>query len=535
MSECIATIEQYRHMPYKDWAKETYGKLRIWDYLQYDKEGFLWLNGDIRLIDVVQNSASGTPIELVDPSISTRRGKEWKHMTRRIAAEVGYPGGLEYYYATKASPTAEIVSAALNALWHIETSSEQDVTNLLWMHENGFLPRGLRVYANGYKPHPEKFFRVDREEHTSKSKLLFLGEIRDPETVRGQTYVEKLMKLKRQGVDVTPIIDSPDELSWLADGNITPDISVGVRFKAYGLAHEGATLDNLVSRHGMTKETIFALAAEIQKQPHLHLTTFHAMIGAAETIPVETFVEKILATADVYFQLKKRFPSLPLSRFNMGGGMPPLGQQYDHEGFMRNILQGILHLSKKYGIPAPTFECEYGSFLAAESGMALLGVLNRKVNSQEKDGTTVPWLVTNYSLMRGLIDMKLIGQRYIMLPIHYANKPGAYFRFGDMTCDSDGKFLTDASVHNAVFLPNVPAQADGSSDLVVAVIGMGAYEEFLTGLGGVGHSGQFEPRDFVVIRRNGIVELHGQYHQNQNDARITMGYEKGIVAGLRHR
>lgn len=96
----------------------------MWDYLDYDKEGNLHING-LKIVDIAQ--ATGTPLEIVDTRITERRAKEWISLSEKVAERVGYKGGIEYLYASKADPAAEITTAAIRSGWGIETSSALDL------------------------------------------------------------------------------------------------------------------------------------------------------------------------------------------------------------------------------------------------------------------------------------------------------------------------------------------------------------------------------------------------------------------------
>ena len=97
---------------YLDQIRRRTEKSRIWDYLRYDDEGYLWVNG-LRLVDAAR--LYGTPLEIVDTTIVEARCAEFERLVRAAAAATGFRGGYEFFHAAKSNMSAEIIAAANRA------------------------------------------------------------------------------------------------------------------------------------------------------------------------------------------------------------------------------------------------------------------------------------------------------------------------------------------------------------------------------------------------------------------------------------
>jgi arginine decarboxylase len=528
-------------LPYVDRVHEQHKGLGFWEYLKYDQEGDLYFQG-IKVVDILSNIVeatngehTGTPVEIVDPRITTKRGKEFIEMSRKAAVYADYQGGLEYFYATKASPTAEITVAALTAGWKLEVSDSQDIVNIMWLQEQGLLPRNIKVICNGFKFDPDDYkpFPV----RPDKQPIIVGGEVADVKKNSGDLYANLILEAKRRGINVVPVFDSADEIRLFAESGIKFD--VGVRLKAYdGI---DGHYDSLISRHGSIPDQLTEMANIIDQNPNLTLTTFHSMIGAAKELPMHKHVEALMKAADIYFKLKKEHPSL--REYNMGGGITPLGTtHYDHKQFLRTYMIEMKKRAKKHGLKEPVMQFEFGSLMAAEAAIAATRVIKFKENDTDLwFNKKIPWAIIDYSIMRGLIDEILMDGRYVCLAANYGNIKAIPMRVGDKTCDHDGHNRTDEDEKqyvpkNTVLLPDIrklPPEMR-TEPLILVFVAIQAYEETLTGIGGVGHSSQDEPIDAVLwIDQKEQIRL---FLQKFNSPAITshiLGFKEGFLNVLR--
>lgn len=517
-------------LPYREAVRRQWPGARIWDVLRYDEDGFLW-HGGLRLVDAVR--AYGTPLEVVDTTVLERRAREWRALAAEVAAEVGYPGRLDYLYASKANMASEITHAAYRAGWHAETSSQQDLAHLMWLSERGLVPPGLRVVCNGFKLPPEAFGRdgngtsvaTGLPEPDGRSIPLPPPPTSHLEpTVRDWPYATTIAHLAGAGWDIVPILDE-GEVAWFAAPG-RPRMRVGLRLK-HGQVADDAAHDRLVSRFGFDRAGLAAAADAIAAAPHLELATLHAMVGAAESIPVERMVASLAYAGEVWADLRTRHPGL--RELNMGGGVPPLCEPYDHAGLLRGIYRALAAAAAARGVPPPDLTFEFGSLVAAESAVHVFRVVQRKRNHRSAPGEPedgLEWAILDGGLMAAIPDMLLIGKAFRVVALGGADAPARAFRLGDLTCDSDGRYPPSSFGPGAsVLLPDV-------EPLHVAILGVGAYQEILAGVRGAHHCGLLEAVEVIVEPGQGGPSARVTARQTKAEAMAVLGYTDAAAAAL---
>jgi len=493
-------------------------------FLRYDTEGNLWING-LRVVDAI--NMYGSPIEIVDTTIIERRAAEWQEMAKRTAREAGYdPEKLEYFYAAKANMSSEITAAAYRSGWMAETSGSQDLENIRWMEKRGLVNReSFRIICNGFKLPPQVYGQPKSEyDFGVKSSVTFDQEGHRFDGDQETSYADNIVLLRTLGFDITPILDS-DELSHFAQGNEVPMMEVGLRMKM-GKVSQDEELDQLVFRHGMAWEEIKRTAKTLERVDHLNLTILHAMVGAAETMEVDSFVENLLFAVDKYFELKKISPGL--TTFNMGGRMAPRSENYDHERFLRKLLKGVKERAEAAGLETPRLQFEFGSYLAAEAGFHAFKIIQMKRNNVDSKGEQEVWAIANLGLMGAIPDMLIIGKdNFQFLAANNGLASPMKVRIGDLTCDSDGIWPTKAMEPRKVWIPDAP-----NTHMVIA--GVGAYQEILAGIRGVHHCGGLEAVELILEKRNdGLVYARVVPRQTSQESRKMLGYNPKAGEALR--
>lgn len=446
------------------------------DYCAHNSAGDLIFNG-LAIPDLVRRY--GSPLEVVDTRIIRRRACEWRALCEEVAGDVGYAGGFEYYYASKANMGIEYVKTVYKAGWHAETTSLQDLVHISWLREQKLLPSSLKIIANGYK------------------------------LVRGQAYARKTCAMHQDGMDITPVFEK-GELAFFAKEQFDRPMPVGLRMK-FGKVRTEKDLASLTSRHGMEWDETVAVADELKSCSNLQLEVFHAMVGSAELISVDVFVSAILFAVDKYFQLKQMHPSLKY--FDIGGGITsPLGG-YDYESFLNLLLNGIKILSGKYGLEPPCLVWECGTYLVEESTIQVYSTVQRFKN----DDSEVWWYLLNGGLMAGLPDMLVTRKAFPVIAGNYGNASKVKARLGDISCDTDGRYPVRGAEPDFVELPDV-------EDGIVVFGATGAYQRMLSGAGGAHHCGILSPGRLVVEEVDGEVKETFTPGQTEEEYMRLMGY-----------
>ncbi len=506
------TPEALRGRSYLELIKKETEGTRIWDYLRYDREGDLWIN-DVRVMDLVQY---GTPLEIVDTRIIERRAKDWVALTQKVAREVGYHGGFKYFYAAKADFDAEFTSTAYRAGWNAETTSTQDLVDIEWLAEHGlFDKQKTEIYCNGFFLGQE-YFGHDLPKKNIKSRGVVFDTGREVSHAGEMDYVSRIVHLHDQGYKITPIIYEMDELkSLMAKGR---KFDIGVRLK-FGKVDNDRDLARLPSRHGLTWEQMQEVVEYAVAEGQLRPTTFLAMVGAAENIPRETFDKSLLFAADKYFALRGKYDTFKY--FDIGGGVVPLGEKYDHENFLRTLLFGLKEKAARAGLPEPTVVFEQGSPLAAEAAFDVMKIVHSVQTHIDKNGRPKEWAIADLSIIATMPDIWFIGKRFNIIAANNANAPAKKILLGDLTCDG-GSVNPDE-----VLIPNT------SRDNFLVVCSTGAYQNVLAGEGGVHHCGLYEPVKWKIVSRNGVTKAYMLNRQTPGRAREILGYTEQNLRRLR--
>lgn len=420
----------------------------------------------------------GTPLEVVYlPQITTqvRRMRAWAEAARE---ETGYAGSFHYAYATKANFAAEVVQTAVAAGVHYETSAAADVEIAHRLWREGVLPEGRMILANGSK-----------EEH----------------------YLRAVRRLRLAGCEtVVPILDDLDEFEALR--SCPAPLLFGVRERAAGNRdgrHPGS------DRFGLTAAEINAVAVALEDSRH-SLAVYHAMVGS-QVENRDHFLATLRASIDTYCALRRRVPSLRF--FNFGGGVPTSGYrldfEFDYQAFLALLMAEMSAACARHGVPMPDLIGEFGRYTVANHSVYLLQVGKVKAGQTGQPD----WYLLNGSIMVSLPDSVLVeDQEFVILPLDGWEHPTREVRLaGRRTCDSDDVYPRPS--REPLVLPH------SGAGTVVAVCGVGAYQQMISGRGGAHHCLSPEARRIIIEERDGRLVQREVAQQSQAEIMGLLGYE----------
>ncbi|MEI6776363.1 MAG: arginine decarboxylase [Chloroflexales bacterium] len=450
------------------------GEGRITDFLTRERDR-LMLGGRVNLNELAESH--GAPLEVVyTPQITTQveRMHAWAAQARTYSE---YEGAFLYAYATKANFAAEAVETALAAGAHYETSAAADVTIAHSLWRQGILPENRLICCNGSK---------------------------EP------NYIAAIRDLRVDGCEsVIPVLDDLDELASLL--TCPAPFQFGVRERAAGNRdgrHPGQ------DRFGLSAAEIEQAATQIANSRH-RLVLYHAMIGSQ--VEDEThFLDTLRESVANYCRLRRRVPSLRY--LNFGGGVPTsgyrMGFQFDYVGFLTKLMRTIRDTCATYDVPMPDLIGEFGRYTVATHSVFLIEVGAVKAG-QPGDPD---WYLVNSSLMVSLPDSILVeGQEFVIVPLNGWDRPVRPVRLaGRRTCDSDDVYPRP---HQApLMLPDMGA------GLILAICGVGAYQQMISGRGGAHHCLSPEPARVIFSEAAG--RLRSRYVPQQDQATIMrlLGY-----------
>jgi arginine decarboxylase len=213
---------------------------------------------------------------------------------------------------------------------------------------------------------------------------------------------------------------------------------------------------------------------------------------------------RLARSAEAYCRLRRRVPTL--QAFNFGGGMPTsayaLDFSFDYEGFLGRLMERLATVCAAYDVPQPDIIGEFGRYTVASHSLFLMQVgavkQGQPSTSSGQGGAAAPWYLVDGSMMVALPDSLIVeDQQFIVLPLDRWEGPARAARLaGRRTCDSDDVFPRPSQPPLTL-----PVEAEG---MVVAIFGVGAYQQMISGRGGAHHCLNPEMRRIIIERDPGL-------------------------------
>lgn len=404
-----------------------------------------------RDIDLLKLSKEyGTPLRFTFLPSILEKIDAMKTYFKQVLKETDYRGNYTYYYCTKSSHFQHVVKKAVQSDIGIEISSAYDIELLKALIEDGNIKPGTKVICNGYKT-PE--------------------------------YQDGIVSLiQKDHCSVLPMIDSKSELQFylnkLVDLNT---IQIGMRLN---LSFLTSYINE--SRFGLSpKDVITLYENDIKKNKGITLTTLHFFNekGMTENSDYWDVLEEIVR---FYCQLKRINPHL--TTLDIGGGMPfrsNTDSSFDLHFLVRRIVSTIRYVCQNECIPEPDIITEFGKYTVAEATTTIFKI------HEKKQGEEINWAIIDGSFITHLPDTWAIQQEYPVLPINNLQEEQSPFVLGGLTCDS-ADFYPNTKNNEFVMLPN------SHEEQYIAFLHTGAYQEALSGFGGVNHCLIPSPKHIVI-------------------------------------
>ena len=437
---------------YQDLIEQTFE----WPQQEFSTEDSELLWHDIPVMELIKQY--GTPLKVTYvPKISEHIQKA-KRMFNVAMAKVDYQSDYHFCYCTKSSHFQFVLEEALRNDIHLETSSAFDINLIETLEEEGRITKDQFVVCNGYK--------------------------------RAQ-YTENIARLINNGwTSVIPVLDNREELDLLME-QVNPEnahpVKVGIRIAA----EEEPKFEFYTSRLGIGyKEVVPMYKNYIQNIPNVELKMLHFFINTGIN-DTAYYWNELNKAVRVYIQLKKICPSL--DSLNIGGGFPiknSLSFAYDYEYMAEEIISQIKQICNAEGIEEPHIFTEFGSYTVGESGATFYSIMGeKKQNDREK------WYMIDSSFMTTLPDAGAINKRFVMMAINRWESNYERVLLGGLTCDSDDYYNSEQH-SNAIFLPKL----DKEEPLYIGFFNTGAYQESISGYGGIQHCLIPAPKHVVIDR-----------------------------------
>jgi arginine decarboxylase len=450
-------------------------------------DGNLIFNGlDIKaLIDKY-----GTPMKLSYlPKIGMQINKA-KDMFAKAFKKHKYEGDYFYCYCTKSSHFSFVVEEALKHNIHLETSYAYDIEIINKLYEKKKITKDTYIICNGFKQ---------------------------------RSYTSRIAKLLNTGFkNVVPVLDNKEELDAYRKSVKVP-FKLGIRVAA----EEEPTFPFYTSRLGLRAKDILEFYVDNIEgyEDKFQLKMLHVFLnkGIKDDIYYWSELNKVV---NLYCQLKKICPEL--DSINIGGGFPikhSLGFDYDYQFMVNEIVGNIKKACKKAKVQMPNIYTEFGSYTVGESMAHIYSVVAQKIQNDRET-----WYMIDSSFITTLPDTWGIGEKFLMLPVNKWNNDYHRVVLGGITCDSHDYYDSEEHI-NEVFLPKVTsngAKDDDKEPLYVGFFHTGAYQDQISGYGGIKHCLIPSPKHIIIERdKNGkLVDWVYAKEQSAQSMLKILGYIK---------
>ena len=419
----------------------------------------------------------GSPLKLTYLPIIGEKINKAKTLIENAMSKCGYEQPYISSYCTKSSHFSHILLEVLKYNSHLEISSAFDTDIIFQLFKNGNLKKDSYILCNGFKTN---------------------------------NYIKGIRKLFKAGMtNVIPILDSMEELQAYESFDKN-EVHIGLRMAT----EEAPKSEFYSSRFGIQQSKILDFYKQkIQGHSKIKLKMLHFFVytGIKDTKYYWNEVHKHVST---YAQLKSICPDL--DSLNIGGGLPiqnSLDFNYDYQNICDELIALIKNHCIKKDILEPIIFSEFGSFTVAESGACIFKVLGKK---KQNDRET--WYIVDNTLISTLPDMWAKKQKFLMLPINRWNKNYIPVILGGLTCDNDDNY-SFTSNKEQLFLPEL--SSNGKDPLYIGFFHTGAYQETLSGFGGIHHCLIPAPKH-ILINRDLSGNLSYEVFLEEQQSNITL-------------
>lgn len=425
----------------------------------------------------------GTPLKISYlPKIGMQINNA-KEMFAKAFKRHKYEGEYFYCYCTKSSHFSFIVEEALEHGIHLETSYAYDLEIIKKLYEKKRIAKDIYIICNGFKQ---------------------------------KGYTRRIAQLINGGfTNVIPILDNKEELLTYRRSVKAP-FKLGIRVAA----EEEPTFPFYTSRLGIRAKDILEFYVDNIEgyEDKFQLKMLHIFLnkGIKDDIYYWSELNKII---NLYCQLKKICPEL--DSLNIGGGFPikhSLGFEYDYQFMIHEIVSNIKAACKRNKVQMPNIFTEFGSYTVGESMAHVYSVIGQKAQNDRE-----MWYMIDSSFITTLPDTWGIGEKFLMLPINKWDQEYQRVVLGGITCDSHDYYDSEEHI-NEVFLP----KANGDEPLYIGFFHTGAYQDQISGYGGIKHCLIPSPKHVIIEHdKNGkLIDWVYAKEQSAQSMLKILGYIK---------
>ncbi|RMG27894.1 MAG: arginine decarboxylase [Bacteroidetes bacterium] len=432
---------------------------------------------DINLMELIETYK--TPLRFTYLPVIAKKIEQARKLFNDAISKLDYKAPYTYCYCTKSSHFKHVLVEVLRNGAQLETSSAFDLPMIRMLYRAGHLDKNIRVICNGFKDYEYKQHIVDMIHDGFKN--------------------------------VMPVLDNKEEFNFY-QSELEQPFLLGIRLAT----EEPPDSSFYTSRLGIKgNEIISFYQNRLQNHPYAKVKLLHFFVHTGiQDSPF--FWSELRKFVNLYCELRKINPHLDM--LDIGGGLPfqnSLEFEFDYPYVIEEIVKTIKEICEEHQVPEPEIITEFGSYTVAESSCTLFKVLGRKQqNDREK------WFMIDGSIISMLPDVWALNRRFIILPIN--NWDAGYERvfIGGMTCDSDDYYNHEANV-DAIYMPSTRKQQ------YIGFFHTGAYQEILSGVGGLHHCLMPDPKHVVIGLLPDGSKSYRVLHEEQNSKQVMkiLGYK----------
>lgn len=468
--------------------KNTYFDLIEQSYY-FPQEGFDLRDGHLTFHGVSLKhliEKHGTPFRFIYlPKIGDQI-KKTRNLFNRAIKNNGYKGKYHFCYCTKCNHFHHVIQEALKHDVNLETSSAFDIDLIMNMHQKKRIDKKRLIIHNGYKT---------------------------------DDYLRKIVQMQEDGFENSIIVlDSENELQRLLKIETKHTVKIGLRMAI----NEEAQSAYYTSRLGIPPKNMIQFFKDNIRdndRVELHMLHFFVDSGIKDTLYYWGEFQKALK---LYVELKRE--SENLHSFNLGGGFPirnHLGFEYNYEYMINEIIANVKDACEKEGVDEPDIYTEFGKYTVGESGAIIFQVLEQK---QQNDAEN--WYIIDNSLMNTIPDAWSIFEKFILLPINKWQNEYGRANIGGISCDHSDYYNSE-DLNQEVMLPKF--DNDDKEPLYIGFFHTGAYQDSISGYGGIKHCLIPSPKHVVIDRdeKGNIIDTVYREEQSVDEMFQILGYNNG--------
>lgn len=370
-----------------------------------------------------------TPITIFNRKRIANNVIKVKKEINNMLKKSNYNNKFKYAYATKANYLKCVIDEVVKYVDCLEFSSEVDLKIAEYLYNNRKIDNKYEIICNGIK--------------TKK-------------------YIEEIIRLKKKGLNIIPIIDNQDELNvflkYLKYDDVTINIGIRVNVDYIYIKRK--------SRFGIPVNELDNILNTIRNKDNISLKILHFHTDYSNNI--DEYCSLIYNYFEIYLKIVKKSNSL--NTIDIGGGLPVENFSISD---LNKLEKTIKEINKKFyfnNINQPSIIIEYGKYTVSNAFDNIYKVISKKVINGDY------YYVLDSSIMNFLPDVWGINKKFKFIPLNYRYKEYKKVYLCGLTCDPD-------DIYGPVDMPLI----DDNEELYISALNIGAYQQMISGYKGAHH------------------------------------------------